>query len=319
MPDNDNANPPNGSNAISRVVAWIFATFFTFVGLLLASHQYFEFDFLVEIMRIREDAGDQVAMFGMLIFGVGFALLLTQFFAESYSVTWKGVTFAGTLAAILIFIWIVRLVLLNPIVDEQKVQIERLQNSNTSLSEQLAVARERATTLRANYQRPKDLNLVINCERSDRSQTAGVGHRVQLLAISSRPTPTGRARISEIVSLVNELESELPESQRTLISNELRETRFQQIDDADILFAAKDQGGEISYFVPGLLSVVGQDVQVRLINADLADGSIPITNPTYSDLLRLHIRNPTDLSHDRQEVAAELSFAALSELCNVDG
>ena len=319
MSKNDNTNPPNGSSAISRMVAWIFATLFTFIGLLLASHQYFEFDFLVKVMRIRDDAGDQVAMFGMLIFGVGFALLLTQFFAEKYSVTWKGATFAGTLAAILIFIWIVRLVLLNPIIDEQKVQIDRLQNTNTSLSEQLAVARERVSTLRANYQRPKDLSLSINCERSDQSQKAGVGHRVQLLAISSRPTPRGRARISEIVSLVNELESELPESQRTLISNELRETRFQQIDDADILFAAKDQGGEISYFVPGLLSVVSQDVQVRLINADPADGSIPITNPTYSDLLRLHIRNPTDLSHDRQEVAAELSFAALAELCNVGG
>ncbi|WP_419739469.1 hypothetical protein [Ruegeria sp.] len=111
MSENGNRNPPNGSSAISRMVAWTFATLFTLTGLLLASHQFFEFEFLGEIMRIRNDAGDQVAMFGMLIFGVGFALLLTQFFAESYSVTWKGVTFAGTLAAILIFIWIVRLVL----------------------------------------------------------------------------------------------------------------------------------------------------------------------------------------------------------------
>ena len=121
------------------------------------------------------------------------------------------------------------------------------------------------------------------------------------------------------MNLVREIEHTLPDNEKTLVSRELRETRFQQIDDADILFVPKTQGNEISYFVPGLLSVFGQDVQIRLINADPTDGSIPIQNPAYSDLLRLLIKNSGDLTIERQEVVAELSFAALAELCNVDG
>lgn len=333
MAHNDNGPQGNGSSALPRLVAYIFATVFTFFGLLLASHQFFDFPFLDKIIRIADDArgdaaiGSQVAMFGMLIFGIGFALLLTQFFAESYSVKWKGITFTGTLAAILIFMWIVQSVLVEPYLDDQKLriiddqrnQIKELKSTKTTLSEDLADARNQVSTLRVNYQRPKDLSLNINCERSAQSQSLDAGRRVQLLAISSRPSPSGRARIAEIVKLVREIEEDLPDREKTFVSDELRETRFQQVEDADILFVPKTQGGEISYFVPGLLSVLGQDVQIRLINADPADGSVPILNPAYSDLLRLSIKNPGDLSIERQVVVAELQFAALAELCNVGG
>jgi len=309
-----------GSSILSKFVAWLFASIFTFVGLLLASHQFFEFEFLAPYIKADPQAKSQIAMFGMLIFGVGFALLLTQFFAEQYSVAWKGVTFAGTLAAILIFIWIVRLVLLDPIIKEQQEQIGSLQNKNVELVANLATTQERVKTLRSNFLIPKDLHLTINCERSQGSQSLETGHRVQLLAISSRGNPSGRQRISEIVDAVKKLEESMPEEDRRLVSDEVRKSRFQQVEkEVDILFMPKAQGGDVSYFVPSLLSVKGQDIQIRLINADPADGSVAITNPAYSDLLKLHIRNPDDLSAERQEVFAELRFSALAEFCNVEG
>ncbi|MEP3294915.1 MAG: hypothetical protein ABJO27_00260 [Pseudoruegeria sp.] len=304
-------NAPQQS-AISKFVALMFSTLFTILGLMIASHAFFEFPVLEEFLKVTDQNTDKVAMFGMLIFGVGFALLLTQFFAEAYSVAWKGVTFAGTLAAILIFIWIARLVILE---SDQTTQIQELNDKIVNLTQDLTVSRERNRSFTTSFRSPRDLSLNINCPRGQRANNIEVGQRIQLLAISSGNSPRERNRISEILERSSELESDVDIDRRSLLTSEVMQATFHQVRDADLLFRPKLSGGGISFFVPGLLSYPSPDVEIRLINADPADS---VSNPSYSDMLSIEIGNSGDLDGGNQHIVADLQFAALAEFCDLE-
>ena len=57
---------------------------------------------------VRDGQVHAIGLFGLLIFGIGFSLLLTQFFRERYSAKIAGITAGGTLAAIYIIVIIIK-------------------------------------------------------------------------------------------------------------------------------------------------------------------------------------------------------------------
>lgn len=86
-----------------KVVALWFGAILIGAGLIAATG-----GIVLIVMGYNPDGSRLLVLFGMLIFGVGLALLLTQIFAEQYSASIAGFTFAGTLAAVFILMMIVQ-------------------------------------------------------------------------------------------------------------------------------------------------------------------------------------------------------------------
>ncbi len=111
MPAAGQAQPraPQGPRIIGTVVAIFMAVVMIPVGLLIAMSQALNLKFLEGVVEVQPGAeANFLGLFGLFIFGVGLAMLLTQVFAEKYSAKLSGLTFAGTLAALLLFMLIAR-------------------------------------------------------------------------------------------------------------------------------------------------------------------------------------------------------------------
>ncbi len=88
--------PPNGTTWSGAVflVAVAFAVVFTGVGLFLAASPY-----------VFQNSGNSTFV-GLFIVGLGVSFLLTAVFGERYNVRIAGVTGAGSLAALALFMWL---------------------------------------------------------------------------------------------------------------------------------------------------------------------------------------------------------------------
>ena len=327
MPDEANrpsATDYKASNYVFRQAIAILLGFPLIIsGLFLATYQFFNWQFITQIVA-KNTPGSSLALFGLLIFGVGLTVILTQVFMEVYSTSIKGVTFGGVLAALLIFMWIANSQIFDP---AHKAELENLAKQR----DDLATAKdtfeqknnEQANTIAELFlakNAPRDLSLDIECPQNAKQNSSLSGGRESILSVSGR---AASSRMSQVRQTLIQMEKDGypdPAFKGRLIDTSERLKRFPYleeqgfIDKTDVLLRASRSAGVLRFYIPSLLT--GEGLKLTLWNASDMEISQEIDGQANSFLF-IEITDGSMGSTVRPTINATLRLEEVNSACGL--
>lgn len=200
-----------------RLAAFLVGTLLLAVGILLATQQFLNFPALNDLVQPNPQARSGVGLFGLLIFGTGLSLMLTQVFAERYGARIVGIAFAGTLAALYLF---------------------------------MLIARSTVFDFETTEHYPRDLELSVKCGQEN-FNTSLAQARQPLVTISGQPD-----RLADIREAVVKYQDEnivAFDRPPILLEDTVRLDRFKQVGNPDrdlMLLPVADEGSFIGFVIP---------------------------------------------------------------------
>lgn len=275
-------------HAFLKISALLIGIFLILVGLALILQQPLDLIFLKEIFIVRKSELQKVGLYGIFVFGVGLALLLTQFFAERYTATIAGIAFVGTLAALYIFMLIARYT-----VFEVKVETGELE--------------------------PHDLELAILCPEPT-NQTQGAVNRVPIVAFTGAADKIAGLK-STMVDYYERAAVNLdPTFSNILVSQTEHSQRFAHISSALLVLPTHHEAGQIEFILP---SVIPVQTDLNLYYSD-DQGSRALGSENVQEafqaqkIMKLNVDRSSDGQSDRPRIRAEISFAGVRDVCGRD-
>lgn len=274
---------------ITKLAALLIGLLLISTGLALAVNEFANLHFLEGFFTPRENEENRVALFGLLVFGVGLSLLLTQFFAERYSAIIAGIAFVGTLAALLIFMLIARLTIFDlPLVD----------------------------TSRHLELKPRDLVLSITCPAHERIRAdQNRGNRTNLVLISGGDN-----------SQNDQIREGFERRQLdTLVTADERIAYFSHVySDLEnpILVRSQQRARDVRFVLPELIRP-RVETEIIVVSATFNDVVVgaqslaTIDEPIAETLVRVELEREEPSSDRAGRILARVDFQAFESVCGV--
>lgn len=278
-----------GSEMI-RFLAYTTGATMMVVGILVSTQQFLNTPFLDTIIVPVPSARNQVGLFGLLFFGTGLALMLTQVFAERYGAKIAGIAFVGTLAALYLFMLIARSTVFDFEVDVSEFY-------------------------------PRDLELSVKCDQ----QSFHVGleqARKPIVTIAGVPE-----RVSSIRSAIKAYQEThlVPNDQPAiLLSDADRLNRFRHVGNPDrdiILEPVVDEGNLVVFMIPHVVFAARDRITFHMADDDKSTttgSNQPTQKPSSTKVLTLTVDGKSDATQEkgRPLIQAELNLQAVADVCS---
>ncbi|UWQ35367.1 hypothetical protein K3555_22850 (plasmid) [Leisingera sp. M527] len=257
------------------------------VGIVLAMQQFIDLPVFEEFVRPNPGARSQLGLFGLLFFGTGLSLILTQVYAEHYGAKIAGIAFVGTLAALYIFMLIARATVFDVEVDYDLSKFY-----------------------------PRDLRLEIACgkERFDNGlQTA----RRPIMIIGADPEPLDRIRQAAMEY------QDRPSGKPILMPSDVRASKFSHVGDPgeDIaLMPIRNPALRTVFFVPQVVFSENDEITLFLAvdsNFVQSGGTREIDAERSIRVFTLEVdkKEPEDNS-DHPTIHASINLSGVQDACS---
>ncbi|MBN9675070.1 hypothetical protein [Salipiger bermudensis] len=264
-----------------KVLAFSVGFMLMLIGIILSTQQFINFPVFNTLFFPDPNSRSQVGLFGLLFFGTGFSLMLTQVFAERYGAKIAGIAFAGTLAALYIF---------------------------------MLISRSTVFDFDVSLYYPRDLELGINCGRENFS--ASNSHvQKPVLTISANPE-----KVSQIKSAVLKYQEKYITSlnQPPILLDEAdRINRFRQVGEPKrdlMLVPVMDEGNFVRFMVPHV--VLAEQDRLTFYVAD--DAGTTATGISAGSE-KLSVTRVMVLQIDKSDPYDESNHPVISAVINLEG
>ncbi len=253
--------------------------------------QFINFPIFEEYVRPHPAARPQVGLFGLLFFGTGLALILTQVFAESYGARIAGIAFVGTLAALYIFMLIAR---------------------------STVFATEIDYDLSIFY--PRDLRLSVDCGREN-FQTNLASAKRPIMTVSADPDQVLEIRKAALD--YEERHIRPSNAPPILMDSDVRAVKFGHVGEPDrdiILSPIRNNGRTIVFFIPHVLLTTDDELSLFLAGEQTLVQSGGTRNVQNAEVVRVFTllvdrQAPTERGVHRPVIQASINLTGVRDAC----